>query len=833
MKTQKIRLLLVEDNSVDRMAFERFVKNENLEYDYAIAPSVRSARELLGADRFDVVVSDFMLGDGTAFDVLEMVKDAPVIIVTGTGDEETAVKAMKMGAYDYLVKDMTGSHLKTLPIMVENTLKRKRIELELNQYRENLEMLIRERTAKLVMEAERRKLAEEAQREFSERLTLLLVTINELSMSASLDDLCLGAVERAKERFNFDRVGICFFHKDGQTLKGMYGTDESGQIRDERNVNMPIYDPHVLEMLTNKKTMMAFDDDTLYNDEGKIVGKGSHVLASLWNGEEVVGLLSVDNLIHQHPISDGDKKLLSLYAASLGHLCTLKRTMQALQSSKDDQRVFSDRLTQLLHVTNELSKCDSQDGLCRRAVELARPLLNFDRVGIWFFGEDRKSMQGSFGTDENGNLRDERGGRLPIFDLHVQEILKKKEHVLFFDNETLYDDKKNSVGKGSHVVAGLWNGEKAIGIIGADNLVRKHPITEDDRKMLSLYAASLGHLCTIKKAEESLRIKDFAVESSLTGFGIATLDGLLEYVNPTFLKLFGFDAHKDVMGRNIAEFGPAESIANVMQAVRRKGFKIDEAIGRRRDRTQFDMIIAVNQVTDAAGKPIRLLASFVDISEQKKYEKQLLSSLSEKEVLLKEIHHRVKNNMQVIVSLLNLQSTKIKNKRILSRFKESQDRIYSMALVHEMLYGSDNLSSINFREYIRSLVHNLYQSYGVDSRRILFEMDAKNIAMGIDDAVPCGLIIQELISNALKYAFPKGRKTKGKIQVTFRRSAGKIELSVADNGVGLPAYLDLNKTKSLGLNLVSLLGRDQLSGSIKVERIKGTKFTLRFKESKR
>jgi len=162
MKDRKIRLLLVEDDKVDQMAFERFARSENLPYDYTIAGSLAEAKEILKSISFDVIIVDYMLGDGTSFELFDLFKDIPVIVTTGTGNEEVAVEAMKLGACDYLIKDPEDNYLKTLPSTVELALKRKQTEKELQNYHDRLESMVKERTAQLEAEIVERKQAEDA-----------------------------------------------------------------------------------------------------------------------------------------------------------------------------------------------------------------------------------------------------------------------------------------------------------------------------------------------------------------------------------------------------------------------------------------------------------------------------------------------------------------------------------------------------------------------------------------------------------------------------------------------------------------------------------------------
>ncbi|MGQ9687624.1 MAG: PAS domain S-box protein [Desulfobaccales bacterium] len=215
-----------------------------------------------------------------------------------------------------------------------------------------------------------------------------------------------------------------------------------------------------------------------------------------------------------------------------------------------------------------------------------------------------------------------------------------------------------------------------------------------------------------------------------------------------------------------------------------------------------------------------------DISERIAAEETLKRSLGEKEVLLKEIHHRVKNNMQVISSLLRLQAEQAGAPEVQRVFQESQNRIRSMAIVHEMLYQSPNLGSISLREYLTNLVTGLFRSFRVDRHRIALGLEIPEVAVGIDLALSCGLIVNELVSNSLKHAFPDNRS--GEVSLTGTQLApGEMELRVRDTGVGLPANLDLQQTSSLGLHLVTLLA-GQIHGSVTQEAPPGTTFVIRF-----
>ncbi|TND10648.1 MAG: PAS domain S-box [Bacteroidetes bacterium] len=216
-----------------------------------------------------------------------------------------------------------------------------------------------------------------------------------------------------------------------------------------------------------------------------------------------------------------------------------------------------------------------------------------------------------------------------------------------------------------------------------------------------------------------------------------------------------------------------------------------------------------------------------DVTDKKLAEEKLRLSLKEKEVLLKEVHHRVKNNLQVISSILNLQSSYVRDKKTLELLRESQNRIKSMAFIHESLYQTKDFSSINFSEYVENISKNLVHSYSSSETPPELNLDASpRLFLNLDTAIPCGLIINELLSNALKYAFRDGRE--GKIDVGLKESKGSITISIADNGPGLPEHIDYRNTESLGLQLVVTLV-EQINGKIRLDNKKGTKFVIDFK----
>jgi two-component sensor histidine kinase len=214
-----------------------------------------------------------------------------------------------------------------------------------------------------------------------------------------------------------------------------------------------------------------------------------------------------------------------------------------------------------------------------------------------------------------------------------------------------------------------------------------------------------------------------------------------------------------------------------------------------------------------------------DITDRKQGEEQLRASLREKEILLKEIHHRVKNNLQVIASLLSLQSEYLEESKPLAMLEDMKNRVRSIAAIHEMLYGSADLSRIDFAGYLNSIAKDLMSLYPPSSGRIRADIDSDPIHLDITQAVPCGLIVNELLTNSFKHAFPENRS--GVIQIVFRSVDGACKLEISDDGVGLPENLDPGTSGSMGMQLVTLLVQ-QLKGEFEIDQSSGTRFTILF-----
>lgn len=252
----------------------------------------------------------------------------------------------------------------------------------------------------------------------------------------------------------------------------------------------------------------------------------------------------------------------------------------------------------------------------------------------------------------------------------------------------------------------------------------------------------------------------------------------------------------------------------------------NEYTALRKDGVEFPVVVYCSRII-RDNKLVGIRVIILDYTELKEAKDQIQKALEEKEMLLKEIHHRVKNNLMIISSLLNLQSNYIKDKASQDIFKESQNRARTMALIHERLYQSTDLKRIDFGDYIRTLSNELFRTYVADSGHIELVINVEDIFLDINTAVPLGLMVNELITNSLKHAFLAGQS--GVINVDFYLKDDQYEFTVKDNGIGFPQDLDFQKTDSLGLQIVNNL-TSQIDGKIELNRSHGTEFKITFKE---
>ena len=434
-------------------------------------------------------------------------------------------------------------------------------------------------------------------------------------------------------------------------------------------------------------------------------------------------------------------------------------------------------------------------------------------------------------------------GELPDFD---RRALKQSEVVVTKDPPSTCTDCPLSAKceeKGAMAVR-LEHGKNVYGLLSVSVPV-EFVADEEEQALFKEVAGDIAFaLHSIeqeeerKRAEEALRASEEWLSTTLGSIGDAVIAtdarGLVTHMNHVTENLTGW-YEAEAVGKpledvfNVINEQTGEQVENPVTRVLREGVVVglaNHTVLIAKDETKRLITYSSAPLRDDEGNIIGTVMVFRDITKRKQAEEQIKASLREKEVLLREIHHRVKNNLQVISGMLYLQSGYIKDKKALEMFKETQDRIKSMALIHDELYQSKDLSQIDVAKYIQKLATDLINSYRITPDDIKLKIDVHEVLLVVNTAVPFGLIISELVSNSLKHAFPKGRE--GEIRIYLRLdSDNKFVLIVSDNGVGFPKDLDFRNTETLGLQLVTTLVK-QLNGTIELDRSAGTTFTLTF-----
>jgi PAS domain S-box-containing protein len=380
------------------------------------------------------------------------------------------------------------------------------------------------------------------------------------------------------------------------------------------------------------------------------------------------------------------------------------------------------------------------------------------------------------------------------------------------------DGKKIPVEVNNHLIE--YNGQVVCLAVSRDMTERKN--TEEELRLSNIYNRSL-------------------IEVSLDPLVTIGPDGKINDVNNSTELATGY-SREELIGTDFSDyFTEPQKAREGYKKVFREGLVRDyplEIQNRNGDITP--VLYNASVYTDEHGKVMGVFAAARDIKDLKKAENNIKESLREKEILLREIHHRVKNNLQIVSSLLSLQTEFVDGEESLDVLMESRGRIQTMALIHEELYRSSSLKEIRFKEFVNSLISNLFYSYGI-SGNIGRIVEVEDLNIGIDTAIPCGLVINELVTNSLKYAFPESfirepvngtftsPQGKGTIKIELKKFNDKFNLIISDDGMGMPENFEMANAETLGLKMVCNLV-EQLDGTMKVDLTNGTRFEIIFKE---
>lgn len=337
-----------------------------------------------------------------------------------------------------------------------------------------------------------------------------------------------------------------------------------------------------------------------------------------------------------------------------------------------------------------------------------------------------------------------------------------------------------------------------------------------------------------KQAEDELRRSEERYKGLVTSMPDAVLvmdiDGRINYVSRQTLKLHGYKKEKELVGSKFLNLISPESKAQAiiyLHKTLKEGFVHNQEYTMlKKNGEKFIGELSTSLLRDEKNKPMHFAVTIRDITERKKSDDQLKRSIKETEFLLQEIHHRVKNNLQIISSILDMSSMRIKDENAIDLIADARSKIQSMAFIHSQLYKSDRFEKIEMGAHIKELLSYLLKVYALGNHIIPY-IDIKDVFLSLTQAIPCALVMNELISNALKHAFKPDQK--GVIEVSMKVVGNKVIAYIRDNGIGIEETLDIYTTTSLGLKLVKNLIEKQLKGNIKMKKNKYTEFSFDFR----
>jgi PAS domain S-box-containing protein len=378
---------------------------------------------------------------------------------------------------------------------------------------------------------------------------------------------------------------------------------------------------------------------------------------------------------------------------------------------------------------------------------------------------------------------------------------------------------------------------KVTSITSSRDFSRRIALKGDDE--IASFARNIDSmLAEIEQSQKILRQSEekyHTLADSLPQIVVETdREGRVTFINQASTEVFGTFSEKERSIFNPRLY-PDETerervIAYAQQVLNRETNRAAEFSMLGKDNLPIPMIVYASPVVHE-GEVVGLRAVASDISSVKSIQSKLERSVAEKDTLMKELHHRVKNNLQVISALISLQAGYVGDKTVLNALKDAQKRIMSMALLHEKLYRSEDMFHLDIAEYISNLAGHLSMIYETEARNVEISTDVHVRDLDIDTAIPCGLIISEIVSNSLKYAFPETRE--GRIEIRMNEDAdGTITIGVSDNGVGLPPGLDIRQSPSLGTHLIRMLAENQLGGTLDIETGNGVVYTISFRRKK-
>ncbi|MFQ6109808.1 MAG: GAF domain-containing protein, partial [Candidatus Aminicenantales bacterium] len=539
---------------------------------------------------------------------------------------------------------------------------------------------------------------------------------------------------------------------------------------------------------------------------------------------KTIGMIALAN--KKSGYKEKDKQAIEDLSVAFVEALRRKQAEEAVRKRKSQ--------LELIHrIQNEIPMNVGIEAILKSAAESIGRSFGYHKVSVNLFDKDRQELVHLVGWNKS-KTPTPRGHGQKIGEGLIGKAAELKETIIANDvtkepSYVVYYQAKTK----AELTIPLVVQDHLVGVLDIQ-AIKKNAFTDDDVSVLQSVASYIAYVIDEKQKEEVLRVSEEKyrnlIELSPDAIMFLDMKGKIISCNTFMIRGTGY-SKEEIIGKHFSELELLRSedvpkYVKLLDSVARgkvpKPFEVNWC---HKDGTPYSAEVRISFIKEK-GKKVGFQVVARDITERKKAEETIRASLREREVMLREIHHRVKNNMQIISSLLKLQSRQIKNKKILDMFNVGQNRIRSMALIHESLYQSRDLARINFSDYIKKLITHLFSIYRTDTQDINLNINVSDIFLDINRAIPCGLIINELVSNSLKHAFPEGKK--GKISVEMNRNKGdRYTLVVRDTGIGFPDGLDFQNSETLGMQLVTALVT-QLDGNIKLRRRDGTEFKIVF-----
>ena len=542
-----------------------------------------------------------------------------------------------------------------------------------------------------------------------------------------------------------------------------------------------------------------------------------------------------------------EKVYMKLYNERL--IQKLEKKMLALEKSEKRIEHLNSVLKAIRNVNQLIIVEKDRDSLLQKACDVLIEARGYDAAWLGFLsdGETFAMVKGSGFREDFSRFREHLlGGEPPPC---FKNALAQKVPFMLVDKSIQCGDCffKNAHTDKEVAIIRVEHAGKLFGLL-AISLASDVAADEEEKGILKEVAGDIGFALhdmemdeARKRAEESLRESEERKELALRGADLATWDWNTQtgecIHDKRWAEMFGYtldelEQHVRTW-ENMVHPDDMPLVNEALNAHVEGKTPFYETEHRCRHKSgEWIWILDKGKVIewDSNGKALRAAGTLLDITERKRAENKIKASLKEKEVLLREIHHRVKNNLQVVSSMLNMQVRKATEKNVIKSLLDTRSRIQTMSLIHAQLYQSENFEQVEMGTTIRKMVSSMLQIYAEAKKNITSAVTAEGVILPISHAIPCGLIINELVSNALKHAF-KGM-TEGSVEISMRELAGdKIKLTVKDNGVGIPEEMDIYKTDTIGLKIVRTLAEEQLKGKMGLIQNKGTEIYVEFDKS--